>query len=273
MTWELLHADNLTEADLERLQQICTLSDVTPGLIRAFEVDLVSRQKFFRDIRNTHWTCQLWQELRSRYSDRDWMEFLELPVKLAWPVAWLDQDERKALDLGYGNLRNFRAAIQNGSWAKASAQLPPEFSRPPLTGFYDRWRYQLSPLFINPTWRRAVLIAFRFQTQRELALAAIALKRYELRFAKLPTGLDFLVPAFLSQAPRDYMSGNELHYRVGAGGALTLYSVGDDGVDDGGDASTAKPRKPMYYSIWDGRDAIWPMAATPQEVEEWDSQR
>lgn len=272
--WEILHADNLREGDLARLQQICAMDDVTPGLIQAFEVDLVSRQKFFTNARNVNWTEQLRVNLRLDYLlDGGWRELSMLPAEFIWRAAWLNQDERNGLELGYGSLRDFRAGVQTGCWIGASPHIRPDDFFWPVIGFYNRWRYRLSPLFINSPWHRMVLNAFHFQGQRELTLAAIALNRYELRNAKLPADLDSLTPEFLAQTPRDSMDGKKLRYRADRSGAFTLYSVGDDGVDDGGDPNPSKPRKPMYYSIWDGRDAVWPRAATPQEVEEWDSQR
>jgi hypothetical protein len=44
-----------------------------------------------------------------------------------------------------------------------------------------------------------------------------------------------------------------------------LYSVGEDGRDDGGDPTPQEAKK-RYRQIWDGRDAVWPSAATPEEA-------
>jgi len=44
-----------------------------------------------------------------------------------------------------------------------------------------------------------------------------------------------------------------------------LYSVGLDGKDDGGD-STLVFDKRSYPRIWNGRDAVWPTAATDEEA-------
>jgi hypothetical protein len=40
---------------------------------------------------------------------------------------------------------------------------------------------------------------------------------------------------------------------------MLLYSVGKDGKDDGGDPT---PPVGMPAGLWEGRDAVWPSAAT-----------
>ena len=88
-----------------------------------------------------------------------------------------------------------------------------------------------------------------------MTLAAIALKRYELRHGKLPASLEALVPEFLAAAPYDYMNAKPLRYRSGSDRSYVIYSVGEDGKDDGGDP-TPPPGQPS--GLWTGRDAVWP---------------
>ena len=97
-------------------------------------------------------------------------------------------------------------------------------------------------------------------------MAAIALKGFELRHNKLAPSFDALVPEFLAKVPHDYMDGTDLRYRLNGDSDWVLYSVGEDCVDDGGDPTSSEPRN-TYFSIWDGRDAVWPAAATQEEVE------
>jgi hypothetical protein len=95
-----------------------------------------------------------------------------------------------------------------------------------------------------------------------MTLAAIALKRYQLRHGKLPSSLEALVPEFLPALPYDYMSAKPLCYRHKTDGSYVLYSVGVDGKDDGGDP-TPLPGTPP--GLWGGRDAVWPSPATGPE--------
>jgi hypothetical protein len=62
------------------------------------------------------------------------------------------------------------------------------------------------------------------------------------------------------------MSGKPLLYHLRPGEHdFLLYSVGEDGKDDGGDPAQQSNKK-SYRQIWDGRDAVWPSAATAEEA-------
>ena len=95
------------------------------------------------------------------------------------------------------------------------------------------------------------------ETHPSLTRSVIALKRYQLRHGKLPPNLDALVPDFLPAVLLDFMTGQPLKYRLKSGGGFLLYSVGEDGVDDGGDPRPTDPKKKVI-SLFDGRDYVWP---------------
>ena len=90
-----------------------------------------------------------------------------------------------------------------------------------------------------------------------MTLTAIALKRYQLHTGQFPATLPELQPDFLAEVPHDWVDGKPLRYRVNPDGTYTLHSVGRDRRDDGGDPSSIDP--PRLASIWDGRDAVWPL--------------
>ena len=122
----------------------------------------------------------------------------------------------------------------------------------------DNIRYQISLMAI-PNTSRAALVTVRHETFRRLTLTAIALERYRLRHGQPPSQLSALVPDFLSAVPNDLMSGEPLRYRRNADASFVLYSVGEDGRDDGGDASlSSNTNKP---DLWSGKDVVWPAAA------------
>ena len=100
-------------------------------------------------------------------------------------------------------------------------------------------------------------VAVRAETERALTLAAIAVKRYQLRHGAPPPSLEALTPEFLPALPYDPMSGKALCYRLEPNGGFLLYSVGEDGKDDGGDPGAASGNT---YGLWEGRDAVWPVA-------------
>jgi len=48
-------------------------------------------------------------------------------------------------------------------------------------------------------------------------------------------------------------------------GTFVLYSIGDDGVDDGGDPASRTSTRSVG---WDrGRDYVWPAPASEEEIE------
>jgi hypothetical protein len=107
-----------------------------------------------------------------------------------------------------------------------------------------------------PNFGRAMELAVRTETQRQLTRAAIGLRRYQLQQGKPAPDLQSLVPEQLSTLPWDYMSGQPLVYRLTEAGEPLLYSVGEDGADHQGDPSPPQPVKD--FDLWTGRDAVWP---------------
>jgi hypothetical protein len=103
------------------------------------------------------------------------------------------------------------------------------------------------------------------ETSRELVNTAVALKRYQLRHGQYPKELSALAPEFLLATPRDPADGQPLRYRVTPDGPFLLYSVGEDGVDNGGDASP--PGKSDSFPWLKGRDVVWPSPATSEQVQ------
>jgi hypothetical protein len=110
-----------------------------------------------------------------------------------------------------------------------------------------------------PNFRPAILRTSCVETERRLAMTAIAIARFSQKNERPPAALDALVPEFLGTLPRDCMSGQPLCYRRNPDGTFVLYSVGEDGKDDGGDSSFAHSDPKL--GLWQGRDAVWPSPA------------
>ena len=78
--------------------------------------------------------------------------------------------------------------------------------------------------------------------QLEVAKTLLAVERYRLAHASLPETLDRLVPDYLAAVPADPFDGAPLRYqRVDRG--FLVYSVGEDGRDDGGKQEPKKTEK------------------------------
>jgi hypothetical protein len=121
------------------------------------------------------------------------------------------------------------------------------------------------------TYPKAVDKVLVTETQRRVVLTAIALKRFERRVGKLPSELTALVPAFLSAVPLDPMDGKPLRYRLSGTNSFSLYSVGLDGFDDGGDVRPKEANSKSFF--WtQGKDSVWPQPATMEQLREFNSQ-
>jgi hypothetical protein len=72
----------------------------------------------------------------------------------------------------------------------------------------------------------------------------LAVERYRLAGGKVPERLEELVPQYLSEVPSDPFDGNPIRYRHADPG-YCLYSISDDGQDNGGkekaDVSSGAP--------------------------------
>jgi hypothetical protein len=73
----------------------------------------------------------------------------------------------------------------------------------------------------------------RLQAHLRSIHAALSVERYRIANGALPDSLSDLVPKFLSEIPTDPFDGQPLRYKKLAKGYV-VYSVGEDGKDDGG---------------------------------------
>ncbi|HTS16158.1 MAG TPA: hypothetical protein VMP11_01150 [Verrucomicrobiae bacterium] len=285
-TWEALQTGGWIEPQLARLQQSWQRAACLPEYVLTFEMERIECLRSY-DHPTPEDVAWIWRE--PKYYQFDWADLiayacahlgftsfssadLDFRVEnglkdwtasamsrvhwLIWRAAWVQQDEVHALRGWQDDLDGVRTILARESWTAWPVR--------PLTQWtlYDQLRY-LTPeraYYYDDSFLRAA----EYETLREMTIAAIALKRYQLRTSRYPTDLSALVPEFLPEKPRDWMNGESLHYRLNADGTFTLYSVGENGVDDGGDPTLLAPRR-LISSIWDGRDAVWPTAAPPTD--------
>ena len=99
---------------------------------------------------------------------------------------------------------------------------------------------------------------------RQLLVTSIALKRYQLKNGNYPSELAGLQPDFLAALPLDPVDVRPLRYKLIADGTFLLYSIGEDGEDNGGDPTSAANSKTFPWLK--GRDLVWPTPATDAEV-------
>jgi hypothetical protein len=286
--WDALQDPGWTEPQLARFQQACEANDPMPRIPRTLEAERAARHhdlSWFRSHSYEDWIAR-YQEVFQAFGSKLPARHVAPPVRLwrqwvfhpVWRRAWVDQEELVYLRQTQTELMALRHATHHHSWLQLKQELAASYQgfRPPAAN----WRFYLSlplsdhlcevvgskssilgPVYPYPDYSRAWWAAFRNLTQYEMVITAVALKRYGLRHGKIPPDLASLVPGFLAAVPRDLIDGKPLRYRSNADGSFVLYSVGEDGLDDGGNPyPEIAPRSEQGYSAWSGRDWVWPQA-------------
>ena len=90
-----------------------------------------------------------------------------------------------------------------------------------------------------PGFSRCTTIDVRNAAQLRTAQTGLAIQRYRLATGKLPDSLAELVPTYLDAVVKDPFDGKDLRYKKLETG-FVVYSIGEDGSDDGG---KERPRK------------------------------
>jgi len=101
---------------------------------------------------------------------------------------------------------------------------------------------------IMPAFSRVTTLDLRNIAQLRTARAALAIERYRLATGKLPDTLAELVPAYLDATPKDPFDSKDLRYKKLEPG-FVVYSIGEDGSDDGGKEKPRKTARPPAQ--WD----------------------
>jgi len=279
-TWQVLQAPGLTDARLERLQRAWETSEFTVSLNQSLEMERAMGVAMFTRLRRSvdeaarnlgvmgmnapGRPVQSVEDLVDRIggsSGQLVMKGIYIPL---WQFAWSHQDECSYLETMQEVLEGSRESARRYSVAPSSAVANQLDERSKNQSSYGRVRRHVSEMLAG-SMSRAYQRAASIEAQRALTVTAIALKRYELRHGSTAASLPALVPEFLREVPRDIFDGQPLRYRSGGNGNYLLYSIGKDERDDGGDP--ARPDKvPRNLHITNGRDWVWPMPATEQEI-------
>jgi hypothetical protein len=298
-TWEALQSQGWSEAQLARLQSAWGAgSNYVAQMGWAMEMERAMSRDYFEratpselmtmlDFSGSFWNPpsaptgpawtsfdQILDELPKRLA-RAFQRGVYLPL---WSFLWADQDEARLLRQWRDSIEAARQAAASHSLLAVKGMIPErdgdwfwsgEEDGKAKPSLYDRCRYLVSSRVGGSEWR-ANSKAATGEAVRTLAVTAIALQRYQLRHGKPAPDLAALVPDILPAVPLDPMDGKPLRYRLKSDGTFLLYSVGEDGVDNGGDGSRRDGSSSSQPSFFQARDLVWPVPATPEEVAEAD---
>ncbi|MEO7298093.1 MAG: hypothetical protein ABI042_05895 [Verrucomicrobiota bacterium] len=284
-TWEALQAEGWNDEDLRKMQEAWETHEFIHSAGVGFQGELVYEDASYTLMRNSNddtfkvlfewrnifnddeWEPPIWEKLVSDlpYGD-DIVNFLQKQIFCrVWRFAWSHQHQLRSAKQIYRLMEITRAVEKEKSFStvqEALEQFTQEMGR---RNFYEALRFPESSS--NLMLAKVINKAARAQTERSMALCAIALQRYFARNGKFPTALGILVPEFFQIVPIDYFDGKPMKYFLNPDGSFTLYSVGEDGLNDHGNSSFASGK--IGRSIWDRKDTLWPAPATPEELDDF----
>jgi hypothetical protein len=207
---DLLPQVELSDEDLARLQDDLEAADFQPSLRRAVQAERVLGAMAFHD-----------SELLK----------LEIGRAAATASAVTRQDDLTAY---LESMRRFEAAAAK-PWPDAMQEVQAigDDFRAANGSLIGQARYLLTARIL-PGMESAFQATFRTQARNRIAAAALAVERHRAKYGQTPASLEQTAPEFLTAVPSDPFDGKPLRYfRVGDDG-YTLYSIGSNGIDDGG---------------------------------------
>ena len=291
-TWEFLQSTNATDTQLAALQRGWTNLEFIQPFENSMNIERVGGRIELARLRKTGVESYFdtFNELGLFGNRENSWDHLKIKYKsLIWRYWWSYPDELRDLQGIQATLEAARQFLTNYSFIEGDAALKRQFvtlTVNPDNSDSDFWftdpakaNFHYIASSSLPAFERAFDKVMKVETARQLAIAAIVLKRYQLKHGNYPPDLKSLVPEFVPAVPRDPVDGQPLRYRLNADGTFLLYSVGENGKDDGGSPEWEKTDETQHaspnYSNWQNAHAldwVWPQPATAEEIQKYYAQ-
>ena len=275
--WELLQSTNLSDGQLALLQEDWKKMNFIQPMVVTLEMERAMGVMYIENYRTsnelTGMTSSGYGSSSGGSSGDLWDALKELASgtrqrasTTLWRTSWSYDDELSLMQGEQILIETARQICTNGCFKNALADCNRRLkaSRPSsksigwLRRNLDSYQVWATLGSSGEALEGTLSRMLKAQAARELALSAVALKRYQLRHGEYPAGLADSSPEFVSEIPRDPVDGNPLRYKLNGDGSLLLYSIGEDGKDDGGDARTSSSMHSGSLSWRFGRDWVWP---------------
>jgi hypothetical protein len=280
-TWEFLQSTNLTDTQLSVLQDSWTNSEFIVPFENSMKIERVVGQTELKSMRDS--TLESYfgtmNQLGLFDTDKSWLSTLKIKWNSEmWRYWWSYPDELRQLRGIQAVMEAVRQVQTNYSFFVAETELKAKIKKLAVKSDDEDSFWFADPTkvdfhFIISSSMNAFTAAFdrvmRAEVAKQMTITAIALKRYQLKHGNYPADLNLLVPEFISAVPLDPVDGQPLRYRPNADGTFLLYSVGENGVDDGGDPSLEKnvTSSSYYWQNDHALDWVWPQPATEAEIQ------
>lgn len=281
-TWEFLQFPKVTDEQLAAIQREWTAAEFLGGGENALLMQRALCEAAAARMRQSSEEFRQQATMYSRGSSPGPSGWFDQAANMAvlktkesvWRFAWSDPDELKMLRGQQIILDAIRLARTGQPFQTALRQQETGLAALGIrvqSGDFERGLYGIDENVSSMMSQSLVSIQrfpyriFRIKAARQIVIGAIALKRYQLRHGSFPAQLSDMVPEFVAAVPDDPMDGKPLRYRLNFDGTFILYSIGEDEKDDGGDPLPATSSKSTTWL--QGRDWVWPLPATADEIE------
>jgi hypothetical protein len=292
-SWELLQFTNVNDSELAALQKRWEQLEFIEPMEKSFLMERASNEFAIRKMRasvenfNRYSGISTMSALSgsgSLSSSRDffdqlkdvWNQTATAGAGFMWRTSWSYSDELHALQGDQIFLEAIRAARTNQFFNPAYSNTWNQLYAAGITNESDDWVVRLD----IPDFRRifsdnigalgaTIRKTMATEAAKKIVITAIALKRFQLKHGNFPEKLSELAPEFVSSVPLDPVDGQPLRYRLNADATFLLYSIGENGIDDGGDPTmpASSSNVSFYWMRNQIRDWVWPQPATPEEAQ------
>lgn len=302
-SWELLQSTNLTDAGLAKLQNGWERLEFIEAVEKSMLLERAVNETTIAKMRASNVEFQRalgvygggygfggsssssggsgsgnWLEDMGNLARNGWDHAKMAGATFLWQTSWSYSDELRTLQCDQVLLESLRTIRTNQVFLPAYTNMTSQLTALGITNASERWLEVLDfPDFRSffsesaQALSRTVIKTMAIEASKRIVVTAIALKRYQLKHGNYPAELSGLTPEFLPSVPFDPVDGNPLRYRPNSDGTFLLYSIGDDGVDDGGDptAPAGATSTSFYWQNNHVRDWVWPQPATPEEIQKY----
>ena len=244
--WEGAVDHKWSAAHLAKLREALQPINLMEGMARCFRGE--------RNMIN-HWMDRMHGGGADTTRELEMVTDVSSPVGVGWPDGWVYQNQ---FHINRIVTENILAGInlENCRLATKHFKSLDEEVRTLREGFTP---YHVLASMLLPAYDKMGIKMSAGQAAIDQALIVTALESHRLAEGSYPASLDALSPEWLSTVPGDWFSDAGLVYRRNTGGTFTLYSIGYNETDDGGEYTFGKgKRKPIQR---EEGDWPWPSPA------------
>jgi len=280
VTWEALQATNFTDDQLVTLQRQWDGLEFIQPYENALQMENILGENDLARWRGSSSEVHdyLSQGPNGKPTREDSM-YDELKTKIEifrWQYWWSYPDELRRLKITELFVDTARSLKTNYAFLPAihqqTEQLPKLLGtsgKPPTPENRDSVDTHFILSSSTASLGRILDRVMRVEVVKQTVVTALALKRYQVKHGNYPSDLNALVPEFVPAVALDPADGQPLRYRRNSDGTFLLYSVGENGADNGGDPTLARGAdvKNLYWLNPRAMDWVWPQPATEDEIQ------